>query len=94
MALTSDDDGSSSFGVFTNTAVCATVLRLTLSDEEFQRGAPLLHLVSLSAGQHIVSLPPLHWDGRFGELAAECHLAALLHLDMFQFLKKFDGLFC
>lgn len=92
-ALTSDDDGGSSFYVSTNTAVCATVLRLALPDVELQDGAALLYLVFLSVGQHIVSLVPLHWSAGFGELTAECHSIALLHLNILQFLKEFDGLF-
>lgn len=93
MALTSDDDGGGSFDVITNAAVCAAVLRLALPDEELQGGAALLHLVFLSAGQHIVSLVPLHGSTGFGELTAERHCIALLHLNILQFLEEFDGSF-
>lgn len=93
MNLTSDDDGGSSFYLITNTAVCATVLRLASPDEELQGGAALLHLVFLSIGQRSVSLLPLHWSAGFGELTAECHSIALLHLNILQFLKESDWTF-
>ena len=91
MPLTSDYNSSSSFYVFTNTAVNATVLRLAFPDEKLQSGAALLHLVLISVGQHIVSLPPLHWDSGFGQLTAESYSIALLHLNIFQFLEESDG---
>lgn len=90
MALTSDDDGSGSFNVFTNTAISTTVLRLAFSDDEFQGGSTLVHLVFFSVGQHIVFLLPQHWSVWFGQLTAECHPFALLHLDILQFLDKFN----
>lgn len=93
MPLTSDYNGGSSFYVITNAAVNATVLRLAFPDEKLQSGATLLHLVLLSIGQHIVSLHPLYWDSRFGELTAERHSIAFLHLNILQFLEEFDGLF-
>ena len=91
MALTSDDDDGRSFYVITNTAVCAAVLGLAFPDEELQAGAALLYLVFLSFGQHTVSLLPLHWSVGFGELTAERHSVALLHLNVLQFLKESDG---
>lgn len=91
MALTSDDDGGRSFYVITNTAICATVLGLAFPNEELRSGAALLYLVFLSVGQHVVSLLPLHWSAGFGELTAERHSVALLHLNVLQFLKEFDG---
>lgn len=91
MALTSDDDGGGGFYVITNTAVCATVFRLAFPDEELHGGAALLHLVFLSVGQHFVSLLPLYWGARFGELTAERHSVALLHLNILQFLNELDG---
>lgn len=93
LSLTSDDDGGSSFYVFTHTAVRATVLRLAFPDEELQCGAALLHLVFLSTGQHMVSFLPLRWSIRFGELTGEGQPVALLDLNIFQFLKEFDGPF-
>lgn len=93
MALTSDDDGGSSFYFIANTAVCATVFRPAFPDEKLQSGASLLHLVFLSVAQHIVSLLPLHWSAGFGDLTAECHSIALLHLNILQFLEELDGPF-
>lgn len=93
MALTSDNDGGRSFDFITHTAVCATVFRLAFPDMKLQSGATLLHLVFLAVAQHIFSLLPLHRSAGFGDLTAEFHSIALLHLDILQFFKKFDGLF-
>lgn len=88
--LTGDDDGGSSFYVVTSAAVCAAVLGLAFPDQELQGGAALLHLVFLSVGQHVVSLPPLHRSAGFRELTAERHSIALLYLNILQLLKEFD----
>lgn len=91
--LTSDDDGGGSSRSFTQAAVFATVLRLALLDDQLQRGSVLLHLVFVTTVQGFVSFQPVYRVVRFGKVTAQGHLIALLHLNVFQFLGKFNGSF-
>ena len=91
LALTCDYDGASSFYFITNTAVRATVFRKTFPDEELQSRATLLNLVFLSVAQHVATLLPLHQSTSSGDLTAEAHYIALLHLNILKLLEEFDG---
>lgn len=90
-ALTRDDDGGGRYGFSTNTAVCTTVLRLAFPDDKLQNGATLFHLVFLSIAQHVLSFLPIHRSSCFRDLASKSDFVAFLHLNVFQFLKEFDG---
>lgn len=91
MHLTSNDDCCSGFDIIATTTVCAAVLREALPDVELLDAATLLYLIFLSTGQHSVSLLPLHGDSRLRELTAQRDGVALLHLNILEILKKFDG---